>query len=352
MGVLAYFFPRDSALAAAPGQNSVDRLKGLSLKKWCQEKRHHRNGRYLNPFTPFEHKNFWGLLRWKLLSKNHFKSYYHQEKVVPVDINWETIEAQKGCAVTYITHSCVMVKDLDRYILVDPIFFGLFGFKNFTPLTDRAARVPQPDHVLITHGHYDHLDVDTLKQFDRDTHVVSPPGYRVIFRDLGMTRHSQLDWFESYTDDGREILFLPCNHWTMRNPLAGPNDALWGSYLIKGRTANIFISGDLGWFDHFEEIGEAGPIDLAIFNLGAYEPRWFMKSSHINPAETVSAFKALNARHLMIIHWGTFRLGDEPVHFPPKDIRHEMERQGLADRLIHLNHGQTVCYDRHQFDII
>lgn len=352
MGVLAYFSPRAQALAGEAARKAIDPLKGLSLRKWCLEKRHHRNGYYLNPFSPFEHRNFWRLLRWKLASKNHFKSYYHQEKVTPVDINWAAVEAHGGCAVTYLTHACVMIKDLDRYLLVDPVLSGLFGFKNFTPLTDRAARIPSPDHVLITHGHYDHLDVKTLKQLNPKTHVISPLGYRNIFRDLGMKHHAQLDWFESFADDGREVLFLPCNHWTMRNPLAGPNDALWGSFLIKGRTANIFISGDLAWFDHFAEIGEAGPIDLAIFNLGAYEPRWFMKNSHINPAETVRAFKDLKARHLMIIHWGTFRLGDEPVHFPPRDIRLEMERQGLADGLIHLNHGQTLLYARDRFDII
>jgi len=93
-------------------------------------------------------------------------------------------------------------------------------------------------------------------------------------------------------------------------------------------------------------LGRAFSIDLAIFNLGAYEPRWFMAGSHLNPAETVKAFMELNARYLLVVHWGSFRLGDEPVHFPPLDIKREMEKQGMMDRLIQLNHGQTLFYSQ------
>ena len=132
----------------------------------------------------------------------------------------------------------------------------------------------------------------------------------------------------------------------MRNPLTGPNRSLWGSFLIKTSTGpTIFISGDTAYFNGFREIGGAYNIDLAIFNLGAYEPRWFMASSHINPAETVQAFRELDARHLMVVHWGTFRLGDEPVHLPPAHIRKEMDGAGLGHRLMDLTHGQTLLYD-------
>ena len=132
----------------------------------------------------------------------------------------------------------------------------------------------------------------------------------------------------------------------MINPFAGPNDALWGSFLIKTESGiTIFVSGDLAYFERFRELGSEFQIDLAIFNLGAYEPRWFMAGSHVNPSETAKAFLELNARHLMVVHWGTFHLGDEPVHLPPVDIRREMEALGNLHRLIHLDHGQTLFYD-------
>jgi L-ascorbate metabolism protein UlaG (beta-lactamase superfamily) len=131
----------------------------------------------------------------------------------------------------------------------------------------------------------------------------------------------------------------------MRNPLVGPNTGLWGSYLIRTKSgANIYISGDTAYFDGFEQLGEEFDIDLAIFNLGAYEPRWFMAPSHMNPDETVMAFRDLNACHLSIVHWGTFRLGDEPVHFPPLDIHEALRKQALGNHYWELKHGHTVTY--------
>jgi len=128
----------------------------------------------------------------------------------------------------------------------------------------------------------------------------------------------------------------------MRNPVAGPNRSLWGSYII--RTAGgptIYLSCDTAYFDGFQEIGNDFDIDLAIINLGAFEPRWFMAQSHINPKETVQAFSELGAKRLVIIHWGTFRLGDEPVHYPPMALRKELEKSGLLDRWIDIKHGET-----------
>jgi L-ascorbate metabolism protein UlaG (beta-lactamase superfamily) len=236
-----------------------------------------------------------------------------------------------------------MIKDENRYILVDPVFFDIFWFiKDFSPLKFDLQTMPQPQHVLITHGHYDHLDKPSLASLNKNTHVITPLGYNQIFRDLAMNNRTQLDWFDSYGDGKQKITFLPCNHWTMRNPLAGPNRSLWGSYLIRTTGGyTIYISGDTAYFDGFEQLGKQFDIDLAVFNVGAYEPRWFMAPSHMNPRETVQAFKELKARKLMIIHWGTFRLGDEPVHFPPIQVEEELKKEGLLDRWVDLKHGET-----------
>jgi L-ascorbate metabolism protein UlaG (beta-lactamase superfamily) len=202
--------------------------------------------------------------------------------------------------------------------------------------------MPRPDHVLITHGHYDHLDTASLGTLDPRTHVISPLGYDSEFKSIGMTRRTQLDWYQSYRDGGREITLLPANHWTMRNPIIGPNRSLWGGYIIK--TAGgpvIYVSGDSAYFDGFEQLAEDYDIDLAIFNLGAYAPRWFMAPSHMDASETVRAFEEIKARQLMIAHWGTFRLGDEPVHFPPRDLRQVVDQRKLLPRWIDLGHGET-----------
>ena len=317
-------------------------MKSLSLKEIAEKTLHHGKERFLNPFSRVEHGGLWKVLYWKLFAKNSFKPFYKDEQILPVRIDWEPIKHHDGCSVTFVKHSCVMIKDLDRYLMVDPILSGLMWFKDFSPISFDLEAMPRPDHILITHGHYDHLDKSSLRKFRKDSHVISPLGYDGLFKDLEMENRTRLDWFDTYRDGETEIVLLPCNHWTMRNPIVGPNRSLWGSFLVKCRSGrNIYISGDLAYFDRFEEIGKNFSIDLAIFNLGAYEPRWFMASSHLNPAETVQAFLELKARRLMVVHWGSFRLGNEPVHFPPMDIKRKMEKRGIADRLVHLNHGET-----------
>jgi L-ascorbate metabolism protein UlaG (beta-lactamase superfamily) len=315
-----------------------------SLRELAQEKLHHGDNRFVNPFSNKEHGNMLRVLHWKLFSKNQFKSYYDQEQVVPVSIDWQPIRDQGNLSVTFIKHASVMIKDQDQFIVVDPVFSEISQFiKDFTPLEFDVREIPRPDHILISHGHYDHLDTRSLTALGRDTHVISPLGYDDIFADLKMTQRTRLDWFGSFDDGTREITLIPCDHWTMRNPLEGPNRSLWGSYILRTKTGpTIFISGDTAYFDRFQEIGREFSIDLAIINLGAYEPRWFMAGSHINPSETVQAFKELGAAQLLVIHWGTFRLGDEPVYFPPIDMKKEMEKEGLSDRLVHLNHGETL----------
>jgi N-acyl-phosphatidylethanolamine-hydrolysing phospholipase D len=319
-------------------------LNGKSMQALAADKIHHGTTRFHNPFGSLKHMGFGRLLKWKLSPRNDFRRYYADEPEIEVMVDWQKVRDHRGLSVTFINHSSVLIKDEDRYFLVDPVFDGLMWFiHDFSPLAFDPRDMPAPDCILVTHGHYDHLDVDSLALFDKNTQVVTPLGYDDIFQDLKMTNRKKLDWFETCRVDGREITLIPCNHWTMRNPVIGPNTALWGSFVFKAKSGTtIYISGDTAYFDGFREIGSLYDIDLAIFNLGAYEPRWFMGPSHINPPETVTAFQEMNAERLMAIHWGTFRLGDEPVHFPPIDIRASMGAAGLGDRLVDIRHGKTV----------
>jgi len=322
-------------------------IRNMTLRAIAGERLHHGRGRFVNPFTKAVHGDLLRVLRWKLFSENHFQRYYKEERASPVSIDWEPIRSSGGLSVTFLKHASILIKDIDQYMLVDPVFSRFFwSIRDFTPFAFDIAEIPRPQHVLITHGHYDHLDKATLAGFARDTHVISPLGYDAVFKDLGMGRRTQLDWFESFEREGRQILLLPSNHWTMRNPLVGPNRSLWGSFLIRTASGfTIFVAGDTGYFAGFRELGQEFKIDLAIFNLGAYEPRWFMAPSHMNPEETVRAFQELGATHLVIVHWGTFRLGDEPVHFPPRDMRREIEKKGLNGRWFPLRHGETLYSD-------
>ena len=190
-----------------------------------------------------------------------------------------------------------------------------------------------------------HLDEPTLAALDPQTHVITPLGYDNIFKDLKMCHRTQLDWFDTIEENGLEITLLPSKHWTMRNPIFGANQSLWGSFLLKtagGKT--IYISGDTTYFRGFREIGYEYEIDLAIINLGAYSngTTWWM--SHLNPYQAVRAFQDLQAKQLMIVHWGSYSLTSEPVHFPPIQLRPELEKAGLSDRWVLLHHGETLVY--------
>jgi len=358
MALMLSFLPSCSVFKPANAEGNTNRTRtqthGLSLREITRKKIHHGDDRFISPFGAGGHKSIGQILRWKLFSENRFKAYYGRERVVPVSIDWGFVRGSKGLSITFIKHAGMMIKDEDRYILVDPIFFDLSWFiKDFTPLASDIKEMPTPDHVLITHGHYDHLDKTSLGSLDKATHLITPLGYNNVFDDLGMNRRTQLDWFDTFEEGERKITLLPCNHWTMRNPLIGPNRSLWGSFLLKTKSgATIFISGDTGYFGGFREIGEEFSIDLAIFNLSAYEPRWFMAASHMNPRETVRAFQELRAKQLLIVHWGTFRLGDEPVYFPPVQLKQELDREGLSDRLLELDHGRTLSYERNRKKVI
>lgn len=322
---------------------------GMGLWESAEKKVHHGKDRFINPFTNFEmrRRGFVDLFKWKLFTDNPFKQAYKNEKIEPVSIDWKSVTAHNSVSVTYLNHASVLIRDGNTSLLVDPVLSGMFWpIRDYSPLTFNADQMPSIDAVLVTHGHYDHLDLPSLKHFNNRSRFLCPLGYGGLIRDNGAQDVHELDWLDSRIIGPFEVTFLPCNHWTMRNPVTGPNTALWGSYIVRSKTGQtIYISGDTAYFKGFAEIGQHYNIDLAIFSLGAYEPRWFMKQSHINPEETVRAFKELGAEKLIIVHWGTFRLGDEPVFQPPLDIKKEMDKAGLSEKLIELKHGQTFILE-------
>jgi N-acyl-phosphatidylethanolamine-hydrolysing phospholipase D len=312
------------------------------LRKIATEGLHISKGRFINPLLMDKERTFLDILRWKLASRNAYRDLYRYERVRPVRIDFKAIEVKGWLSVTFIKHASILIIDGEASILVDPVFFSLPGVRNFTPLAFRNCELPVPDYVLITHNHFDHLSLRTLSLFREKSRLITPLGYDELIKGY-RKRHEELDWFGSYNDGKREIISIPSNHWCFRTPFHGHNTSLWCSYIVRtSKGQNIFIAGDTAYHDYFSDIGKELKIDLAVFNLGAYEPEWFMKPAHINPSDTVKAFQELGAGRLMIVHWGSFRLGDDPVWLPPVDIALDMKRAGLSEKLVHLEHGETL----------
>jgi len=265
-----------------------------------------------------------------------------------VDNDGALVRDGSRAALTWIGHATFLVQLGGRSILIDPVFS-----KRITVVPRLVApgiafdALPKIDAVLITHNHRDHMDAPTLARFGGDVHFVVPKGLGAWFRRQGRTRVTELEWWGSAEVDGARVTFVPSQHWSMRSPF-DRNESLWGGYVVEDGTHRVYHSGDTAWFEGFSEIGQrAGAIDVAMLPIGAYEPRWFMKGQHMNPNDAARAFAALGAARCVAMHWGTFKLTDEPTGEPPLAARAEWHAAKLdEDRLLIPAVGETLFLAR------
>jgi len=182
------------------------------------------------------------------------------------------------------------------------------------------------DASLVSHSHYDHLDLPTLTAVGAP--VIAGRGLDRLFRGEGLFC-TELGWWQTARVGEVRVTFVPAQHWSRRGLFDG-NETLWGGFVIQGRAATVYHSGDTAWFDGFAEIGRRFPgIDAAMLPIGAYDPAWFMEQQHLNPEQALAAFGALGAERFLAMHWGTFKLTDEPLDEPPRRLEAERRRLGL-----------------------
>jgi L-ascorbate metabolism protein UlaG (beta-lactamase superfamily) len=176
---------------------------------------------------------------------------------------------------------------------------------------------------------------------------VVPKGLGDWFKKRKLTHVVEMDWWQQEEVSGLQITFVPSQHWSRRG-LTDINESLWGGYVIEAAGVRVYHSGDTAWFEGFEEIGRrVGPIDAAMLPIGAYAPRWFMQNQHMNPEDAVRAFRALGAREFVAMHWGTFKLTDEPLNEPPERLARVWRREELPEETRHvLAVGETYRLDR------
>jgi L-ascorbate metabolism protein UlaG (beta-lactamase superfamily) len=191
--------------------------------------------------------------------------------------------------------------------------------------------LPHISMVVLSHNHYDHCDRWTLNELGRrfDPLVVTPLGNGPLAAAAGIRRVEQLDWWQSATGAALPITLTPAQHFSARTPF-DRNRALWGGFVIDLGPRRIFFAGDSGYGPHFRDVRRrCGPIDLALLPIGAYEPRWFMKDVHMNPAEAVQAHLDLEASMSVAMHFGTFRLTAEGISEPVSALHRALGDVGL-----------------------
>jgi N-acyl-phosphatidylethanolamine-hydrolysing phospholipase D len=253
--------------------------------------------------------------------------------------------------VTWIGHATLLVQMDHVTFLTDPIWseraspVDFAGPKRFQAPGVALDDLPPLDFVLVSHNHYDHLDVDTLGELarrDPRTRFIVPLENGHTLRDAGVREVVELDWGQSVSVAGVEVTCLPTQHWSGRGPFDA-RIALWGSYAVVGPERRFYFAGDSGYFDGFVRVGESlGPFDLAALPIGAYLPSEMMQRHHMNPEEAVRAGLDLRAQHLVPMHYGTFDLSDEPPDEPPRRFRAAARDAAFApEQVLVLGVGET-----------
>jgi L-ascorbate metabolism protein UlaG (beta-lactamase superfamily) len=256
--------------------------------------------------------------------------------------------------VSYVGHASWLVQTAGVNMLLDPVWskraspFRAVGPRRVNDPGIGFADLPRIDVVLVSHGHYDHLDLATLSRLAaaHRARVITPLGNDTIMRNHDPTIAAEAyDWDERVEiAAGIAVTPVAARHWSARN-LSDPNMALWASFVIETPAGRIYFVADSGYGDgrYFRRARERhGPLRLAILPIGAYEPRWFMRDHHMNPAESVQALIDCGAATALAHHHGTFQLTDEPIDAPLVALADALQAAGIPpERFRALRPGQV-----------
>lgn len=224
---------------------------------------------------------------------------------------------------TWIGHATFVQRLGGKLLATDPIWSPtIHGLRRLTPPGVLLEACPKLDVVTVSHSHYDHLDVPTLTRIGKDALYIVPKDNGELLRNAGLTDVVELDWWESHQVGDLRVTLVPAQHWSMRVPW-DRNKRLWGGFVYESSEGTTYHAGDTAFSERvFSEIGRRFPeIDWAMLPIGAYDPVWFMQGQHMGPEEAGRAFELLGAKIFVAMHWGTFKLTDEPVGEPPDRIR-------------------------------
>jgi N-acyl-phosphatidylethanolamine-hydrolysing phospholipase D len=282
-------------------------------------------------------RGFSDVLRWKLFARETRPADFEAlDAVRPgVQTGGAAALASGRPVAVWIGHATWALRLGGKLIVTDPIWRSIAPtVRRLVPPGVALADMPAADVVLVSHDHFDHMDVPTLQKLPAGATYISGLGNASRLRALGKDNVVELDWWQSTKVGELEITFVPARHWSMRMPWTR-NATLWGGFVIRAPEGIAYHAGDTAAGPHFGEIGAKFAIDWAMLPIGGYAPRWFMEPQHIGPVEAAAAFDALGAKNFLAMHWGTFRLTDEAIGEPPavlrRDWKHAPERLWICD---------------------
>lgn len=302
---------------------------------------HGRPGRFWNPWGRFPNR-LRDVLRWKLLARSPYdRSAPLAVPRVPNDGAYLAAAGEPGepASLTWVGHATFALHDRGDVVLTDPHWGPrALVVPRLTAPGIPLDAVPGDAIAVVSHNHYDHLDAWTVARLPPTVRFFVPWGVgRWFRRRLGAAageRVVELDWWQSARHGRWTLTCLPAQHWSNR-ATERRNGSLWASWLLDSGERRVYFAGDTGWFHGFAEIGRRfAPIDAALLPIGAYEPRWFMRYQHVDPAEAYRAFQDLGARLMVAMHWGVFDLTDEPPDLAPRVLARVVEEAGGDPRRV------------------
>jgi N-acyl-phosphatidylethanolamine-hydrolysing phospholipase D len=301
---------------------------------------HHVEGGFRNTNPDFSRPSPW--TRWSFVTRRLLAGFVAPRSFTAPRVVNDGVALQSGNinpSVTWIGHATLLLQLAGLNILTDPqwseraspVSWG--GPRRLSAPGVAFENLPRIDAVVISHDHYDHLDLATVKRLAEahDPLFFVPLGLKAWLAGHGVTKVEELDWWQEREHRGVRFVCLPAQHFSQRT-LSDANTRLWASWGVIGGERRFYFGGDTGYFTGFKAMGQKlGPFDLAAIGIGAYVPPEIMKQVHTTPEEAVEAFIDLNARVLLGMHWVTFDLAEEPLDEPPLRMLAETRRRGIAD---------------------
>jgi N-acyl-phosphatidylethanolamine-hydrolysing phospholipase D len=337
----------------------VNESERADVRRGVAPPHHTPNGAFRNPWG-LDESRFTGLVKWRWNRLRHPLPRDDGARSLPRVA--PSIRAPRAAAndiaITWVGHSTLLVQLGSVNMLTDPVWsdraspWRSLGPCRLVPPGMSLDALPPIDVVLLSHNHYDHLDawtVERLASAHPRARWVVPLRLARLVRSLGVRDVDELDWWDEQRVGDATVACTPARHFSARTPF-DRNRTLWCGYAVASPAGGFFYAGDTGLHPEFTRIGERfGPFVVSALPIGAYEPRWFMHPVHVDPDEAVTAFRAIHAHHGMSLHatmvgmhWGTFRLTDEPILAPPRRAREAWARAMLPEEnLWILAHGET-----------
>jgi L-ascorbate metabolism protein UlaG (beta-lactamase superfamily) len=299
--------------------------RSLSARGYRGPRSDHFDGERFHNLHPVADKSLYDLFRWQLSADPGEWEWREVTPAVPAS----RVEGDE-LVVTMVNHATTLIQTQGLNILTDPIWsrrcspFQWVGPARYHDPGIRFDDLPPIDVVLVSHNHYDHLDVETLRALSRvhAPRIFAGLGNREFLQERGVDGATDIDWWESVEiSPGIRLTGVPVQHWSTRTRL-DLRKTLWLGFVLETPSGNIYFPGDTGFASHFELVRERfGSFRLALLPIGACLPRWFMKDNHLSPADAVKAFAAIGAEHAIPIHYGTFALGDDGQDYAIEDLR-------------------------------